>query len=171
MYYPLHYPHFFTATILEWKQLLKPDKFKEIIINSLRFLVQENKVQIFAFVIMTNHIHLIWRMQNDADKTKVQQSFMKFTAQKILQELRNNHPQVLLHFKVDAKDRKYQIWKRNALSIEIHSNEVMQQKMNYIHENPVKAGIVENAVQYKYSTALHYKSGEPVWDFVTKWGA
>ncbi len=169
MNYPIHYPHFFTATILEWKHLLKPDKFKEIIINSLKFLVKENRVEVYAFVIMNNHIHLIWRMHNDVAKANVQQSFMKFTAQKILQELRNNHEKVLVHFRVNAKDRKYQIWERNALSIEIHSNEVMKQKMNYIHQNPVKAGIVKNATAYKYSTALHYSSQEIIWDFVTKW--
>ena len=76
MQIPIHYPHFFTATILEWKHLLKPDKLKDIIVDSLRFLVNEKRIEVFAFVIMSNHIHLIWRMQNDVEKTKVQQSFM-----------------------------------------------------------------------------------------------
>jgi len=150
--------------------LLKPDKFKEIVVNSLRFLVKENGIEVFAFVIMNNHIHIIWRLQNDAAKAKVQQSFMKFTSQKILQELRNNHQKVLTHFRVDAKDRKYQIWERNSLSIEIHSDEVMKQKMNYIHQNPVKAGIVETETAYNYSSALHYLSEDIIWDFVSKWG-
>ena len=171
MQIPIHYPHFFTATILEWKHLLKPDKFKNIIVDSLRFLVNEKRIEVFAFVIMSNHIHLIWRMQNDVEKTKVQQSFMKYTAQKILQEIRNNHPKVLPYFWVGAKDRKYQIWERNALSIEIHSNEVMLQKLKYIHQNPVKAGLVSSEMEYKYSSALHYLSEVIIWDFITKWEA
>ncbi len=169
MQYPVHYPHFFTATILEWKHLLQQDKLKEIIINSLRFLVEKNRVEVFAFVIMSNHIHIIWRIQNDDEKVKVQHSFMKYTAQRILEELQNNHPKVLPYFYVGAKDRKYQIWERNALSIEIHSNDVMLQKMNYMHQNPVKAGVVGNELEYKYSSALHYKTDKAVWDFVTKW--
>ena len=169
MEFPIHYPYFFTATILEWKHLLKPDNLKEIVLSSLRYLVNENKVAIFAYVIMSNHIHLIWRMQNDVEKIKIQQSFMKYTAQKILQALRNDHPQVLSHFFVGAKDRKYQIWERNALSIEIHSNETMMQKLHYIHQNPVKAGLVINEIDYKYSSTLTYQSDKVVWDFVTKW--
>ena len=52
---------FYTATILEWKHLLKPDKYKQIIVNSLTFLVNEQRVKVFGFVIMSNHIHLIWQ--------------------------------------------------------------------------------------------------------------
>jgi putative transposase len=169
MEFPIHYPHFFTATILEWKHLLKLDKLKDIVTNSLQFLVTQNRVEVFAFVIMSNHIHVIWRMQNEQEKAKVQQSFMKYTAQKILQEIRNNHPKVLPYFWVGTKDRKYQIWERNALSIEIHSNEVMLQKLNYIHQNPVKAGLVIDEIDYVYSSALHYKSDDKIWEFVTKW--
>jgi REP element-mobilizing transposase RayT len=53
------YPQFFTATNLEWKKLLKPDRYKDIVISSLRFLVTDKRAKIFAFVIMENHIRLI----------------------------------------------------------------------------------------------------------------
>ncbi|HMK26158.1 MAG TPA: hypothetical protein VK483_09020 [Chitinophagaceae bacterium] len=55
------YPNYFTATNLEWKHLLKPDKYKNILIDSLRFLVKDKRIKLFAFVIMSNHIHLIWQ--------------------------------------------------------------------------------------------------------------
>ena len=57
------HPQFFTATILEWKKLLTPDKYKDIIIHSLTFLVNNNRMFIYGFVIMPNHIHLIWQMK------------------------------------------------------------------------------------------------------------
>jgi putative transposase len=75
-----YFPDFFTATILEWKLLLKPDKFKDIIIESLRFLVSNNRFLIYAFVIMHNHIHLIWQVSDVFKPTYVQHSFMKYTA-------------------------------------------------------------------------------------------
>jgi REP element-mobilizing transposase RayT len=101
------YPSFFTVTILEWKHLLKPDKYKNIIIDSLRFLVEDKRIKLFAFVIMSNHIHLIWQIRALLDPKAVQRDFLKFTAQKIKANLNKNHPAVLKYFRVDAKDREY----------------------------------------------------------------
>jgi putative transposase len=79
-------PQFFTATILEWKRLLKADKYKEIIISSLRFLVENKRVKVNAFIIMDNHIHLIWQMIGGMKPQQFQRDFMKYTAQKIKQD-------------------------------------------------------------------------------------
>ena len=96
------YPQYFTATNLDWQKLLKPDKYKDIIISSLRFLVNNKRVKVFAFVIMDNHIHLIWQMMPDNDPEAVQRDFLKYTAQRIKKNLMLNHPEVLEFFKVEA---------------------------------------------------------------------
>jgi REP element-mobilizing transposase RayT len=57
------YPNYLTSTILEWKHLLKPDKYKDIVISSLEFLVIERRIKVYGFVIMSNHIHVIWQVQ------------------------------------------------------------------------------------------------------------
>lgn len=101
------FPIIFTATIFEWKLLVKQEKFKDIVINSLEFLIKDNRVEIFGFVFMNNHIHLIWRVTNEQQPIKVQHSFMKYTSQMMIKEFRNNHPKRLEHFKVNANDRKY----------------------------------------------------------------
>jgi REP element-mobilizing transposase RayT len=167
MQFNQYYPDFYTATILEWKPLLKPDKFKDIIINSLRFLVDEKRINLYAFVIMNNHIHLIWQISDACKPQQVQQFFMKFTAQLILKELRNNHPQVLKLLQVNAKDRKYQFWERNALSISLFTKYAFLQKLNYIHNNPVKAGICELPEAYKYSSASFYINEDERWSFLS----
>ena len=92
------YPYFFTATVLEWKHLLQPDKFKDIIINSLIFMVENKRMKIFGFVIMSNHIHMIWHNLPPFNQSENQLSFMKFTAQMILKELWNSHNEVLKAF-------------------------------------------------------------------------
>ncbi|GAB3815663.1 hypothetical protein GCM10028895_10070 [Pontibacter rugosus] len=69
------YMAFFTATILEWKHLLKPDKYKDIILNSLRFLVENKRVKIHGFVLMPNHIHLLWKMEEPHKREDVQRDF------------------------------------------------------------------------------------------------
>ena len=159
---------FFTATVLEWKQLLKPDKYKDIIVESLKFLSEEKRVDVFAFTIMPNHFHLIWKIKAPHKLSDVQRDFLKFTSQQIKKDLEQNHPQVLEKFKVDAVDRKYQIWERNPLSIPIYSRAVMEQKLEYIHHNPVqdKWKLVDEAVNYKYSTMSFYERGESIFDFV-----
>ena len=162
-----YHPHFFTATILEWKKLLKPEKYKKIIIESLSFLVKENRVVIYAFVIMDNHMHIIWQMKNDETLEKLQGSLLRFTANKFKKDLEINHNNVLEMFKVNAKDRTFQFWERNSLSVDLFSQNVFFQKLEYIHQNPVKAGLCKFAEEYQYSSASFYEDGIDKFGFLT----
>ena len=168
---PLYHLQYFTATILDWQHLLKPDKYKDIIIQSLQFLVREKRVELNAFVIMSNHIHLIWQIQEGHKRENVQRDFLKYTSQIIKKDLQFNHQNVLKVFEVNAKDRKYQVWQRNLLSIDLWTKEVFIQKMEYIHNNPVTAGICIYPEQYKYSSAKFYETGEDEFGFLTHWDA
>lgn len=127
------YPQFFTTSIKGWYKLLEPDKYKDIIIDSLRFLVEDKRIKLFSFVIMADHIHLIWQMQPSIHPQHVQGDFLKYTAQKIKHDLQKNHPDLLTHFETDANDRTYNFWKRRALSIELRTDKVYQQNLDYIH--------------------------------------
>ena len=161
------YPHFFTATNLEWKKLLLRDKYKDIIIESMRFLVKEKRVIIYGFVIMYNHIHIIWQLQAGRKRGEVQRDFLKHTAQEIKKDMLINHADELKAYLVNAKDREYQFWERNALSIEIWSEKVLLEKLNYMHENPVRAGICRFPEDYKYTSAQFYSTGKDNWGFLT----
>lgn len=79
-----------------------------MVIGSLRFMVQQKRIILFAFVIMDNHIPLVWQMQSGIKSDDVQRDFLKYTAQKIKRDLQLNHPKVPERFKVKAKDRRYQ---------------------------------------------------------------
>jgi putative transposase len=159
MNYPTFWSQFYTATILEWKPLLKQDKYKDVVIESLRFLVNEKRIKLYAFVIMSNHIHLIWQPQGEFTPDDIQHSLMSFTAHKVKSDLQQNHPQVLSHFKVEAKDRDYQFWERNSLGIDLFTEDVFIQKLDYIHMNPVKAGLCNLPEAYYYSSAKFYECG------------
>jgi putative transposase len=162
---------FFTATILSWKKLLAPDKYKEIIINSLRFLVQEKRILVYGFVLMPNHIHILWKMQEPHLRENVQRDFLKFTAQQIKIDLKKNHLAVLAEFKSTQNDRHYQIWERNPLSIYCYSLEMVQQKLNYIHQNPVqpKWNLAELPENYYYSSASYYFCNQSDFEFITNY--
>jgi putative transposase len=86
--------------------------------------VEDKRIKLYAFVIMPNHLHLIWQMQPLIHPMHVQRDFLKYPAQHKRHDLIHHHPAVLKHFKVDAADRKYQLWERNPLSIELRTDKV-----------------------------------------------
>ena len=139
--YPEDWPQFFTATIRGWKPLLESNAHKDIIIQSLQFLVANKMISLNAFVIMKNHLHLIWQAMHGHTLKNIQLSFLRFTAQKIKFDLIENNPVMLEDYKVNSTDREYNFWKRRSLGVELFSPHVLHQKMDYIHNNPVKAGI------------------------------
>ena len=164
-----NFPQFFTSTILEWKQLLLNDSYKDIIIDSLRFLVRQQRVIVYGFVIMPNHVHIIWQIQPGHKREDVQRDFMKYTAQMMLRLMMKIDPAQVADFHVNAVDRKYQFWERNALSIDLYNRKTLQQKMQYIHNNPVQESwrLCTIPEEYKYSSALYYEMGADNWGFIT----
>lgn len=161
---------FFHTDNFRMEKLLQPDKYKDIIIGSLKYLASHNKISVYAFVIMPNHIHIIWKIL-DQNYANVQRDFLKFTAQMIKSDLQQNHPEVLKLFYVNAKDRAYQIWERNPLSVEIINKSVSEQKVNYIHNNPLaeKWKLANEPQNYKYSSAKFYFEGFDEFEILTNY--
>ena len=165
--------YFFTATILNWKPILVQDSYKQIILESLRYLVTQERIILYGFVIMPNHIHLIWQMNTGQKRSDVQRDFLKFTGQQILKDLRTNKPDRYKSFEVNLKDRKHQIWQRNPLSIELYSREVIEQKLDYIHHNPVqgKWNLIDDFTEYTYSSASFYETNRNSFEFLSHYMA
>ena len=157
--YPTEWPQYFTASIRNWLPLLATDKYKNIIIDSLHFMVENKRIELNAFAVMDNHIHLIWQPLPGQSLSSIQLSFMKFTAQQIKFALAIDNPVLLELCKVNKTDREYQIWKRKPLSIELSSEKVFLQKLEYIHYNPVKADMCNYPEDYHFSSALFYENG------------
>ncbi|MCX6314022.1 MAG: transposase [Sphingobacteriales bacterium] len=165
--YPEFWPQFYTATINKWKHLLNNNECKEIIIDSLRFLVKEKRVVIYSFVIMSNHIHIIWQALSGHTPSAIQSSFMKYTSHQILEYLQKTNHELLVSLIVNKGNRNYQVWKREALSIELRSSAVFNQKLDYIHSNPLRAGLCLQNEDYHYSSAKFYNGGEDVFKILT----
>ena len=163
------FQYFFTATILNWELILTEDKYKKIIIDSLAHLVKKKLIIVNAFVIMPNHIHLLWRICSPGHPDKIQQSFMKFTAQIILEDLKRNKNPILDKLQVNASDRQYQVWERNPLPVKMYDDEIMFQKMKYIHYNPCqeKWKLAVKPEDYLFSSAAFYYHHDKTWNFLT----
>mgnify|MGYP000330207881 CR=1 FL=1 len=161
------YAQFTTITALNWKPILRDKNHKDIIINSLRYLAENKRIYLYAFVIMDNHFHVIWHMRPPHTLPMIKRDFLKFTAQHLKRNLQINQPEFLKEFEVNHADRKYQIWQRDSLSIPVFSPAIFDQKINYIHQNPVKAGLVDVPWNYYYSSGSFYFRGKSDFDFLT----
>jgi len=153
--YTVYAAQYFTATIYEWQAVLADDSHNDIIID----LVNDKRIELNAFVIMSNHIHLIWQALTGFTPSGVQASFMKYTAQQIKRSLAKDNSDMLTGLKVNKYDREYQIWKREPLGIELLNESMFKQKLEYIHYNPVRAGICAVPEEYYYSSARFYYHG------------
>lgn len=167
MSYAKDYAQFVTITCLGWKPVLANAKAKEIIVNSLKYLNKLNRIDVFAFCIMDNHLHLIWQLLKENKREDVQRDFLKYTSQRTLKHLRATNPAFVSQLYVNASDRKFQVWERNSLSIPLYSEYFFIQKLQYIHENPVTAGLCKFPEEYHYSSARFYDTGETTFDFLS----
>lgn len=161
--------YFCTSTIYEWKHLLKPHKYKQIITDSLSNLCTRGKIKVYAFVILDNHIHLLWEMLTMNGKEMPHASFQKFTAKAIQKDLGIYHPDMLQLFFVNEKERNYRFWQRDPLAVRIFSKAMAEQKLNYIHMNPLQShwDLVGRPEDYPYSSANYYENDGPDFGFLT----
>ena len=136
-----------------------------MVIESFRFVVNNKRATIWAFVIMDNHIHLIWQILAPYTLPNVRRDMLKFISQTIKNDLvKKGEYHILENFIVSKSDRHMQIWQRNPMSISILFEPTLQQKLNYIHRNLLKKG--KDDINYKYSSASFYATGIRNWDFL-----
>ena len=164
-----HHTQFTTITNLNWLPLLQNEYHKKIIIEALQNRVAKEQVTIYAFVLMPNHMHFIWQLHDGIIREDFQRDFLKFTARSILCFMRMNDDPLLLQLEVKAPDRKFQVWERNSLSIDIYSERVLIQKLNYVHTNPVhlKWKLADLPENYQYSSARFYETGVDEFSMLT----
>ena len=153
--------YFWTATINNWNRLLDEDKLKEIIISSLQYLVKNNKIEVYAFVIMPNHVHFIWQLMRMNGKEKHHTSFLKYTAHSFEKYLKSSDPEMLKIYKTNASNKQYEFWQRDSYAFELLKKETINQKMEYIHFNPISGiwNLCNVPSEYIFSSAAFYETG------------
>ena len=162
-----HYAYFITWTLVDWLHLLDKDLYRQIVLDSLNYLRLEKKTQFNAFVIMTSHIHAILWPEIGINFSDITRDFKHFTSRKISKEAeKQNATEVLKIFKKARSENraqdvsKYQVWQEGSHPEAIFTEKFARQKMDYIHMNPVKAGLVGTADEWPYSSARAYLFGE-----------
>ena len=164
-------PHFLTCTTIRWIPIFTRVETVEIVLRSLRFLQTEERLLIFGYVVLENHLHLI---ASGRELGKAIGSFKSYTARRIIdlldeKKVRPLLQQLAFHKARHKADRNYQLWQEGSHPQRIHSRDMMRQKLEYIHQNPVKRGYVDEAVHWRCSSARNYAGMEGLLDVVTDW--
>ncbi|MCF7845746.1 MAG: hypothetical protein K9L85_00765 [Candidatus Peribacteraceae bacterium] len=153
-------PHFLTMTIVEWLPVFRNQKYFEIITHSLEFCRKNKGLKIHTYVILDNHLHLIASGKNLANTIK---EFKSFTAREIVDNLQKDKKAEILeklafHKKSYKQDSEHQVWQEGSHPQLVVSDDMLDQKIDYIHLNPVKRGLVTDSEDWVYSSAKNYAS-------------
>ena len=162
------FPHHITCTVKDWYPLFMNPEIVGIIYSSLKFL-QKEKLNIYAYVIMENHLHLI--AKSEILQTQIQR-FKSYTATEILTYLKNySHSQLLHNFKYVNKltHSKHKLWEEGFHPKMIENVDIMSEKIKYIHENPVRRGYIDNPADWRYSSARNYEGQPGLLDVIIDW--
>ncbi|MGZ5283917.1 MAG: REP-associated tyrosine transposase [Bacteroidia bacterium] len=153
--------YFLTCTVVGWINIFTRNRYSDLLIDSFKFCMDKKGLQIFAYVIMPNHIHFIARQENNK-LADVLRDFKSFTAKQILQSVENevgeSSREWLLHmfsyFARHNKQNSHQMfWQKTNHPVELTTPQIFDQKMAYIHNNPVRSGLVTNAESWYYSSS------------------
>jgi REP element-mobilizing transposase RayT len=145
-------PHFITATVVDWIDVFTRKKYRDTAIDCLDYCITNKAMVLYGYVIMSNHIHLIVQ-SSDGKLSDLIRDFKKFIATKILEEIQiepeSRREWMLERFKLatesHSRNKNYQFWHYGNHPEEVYTNQFMWSKLDYIHLNPVRAGIVEKA--------------------------
>jgi putative transposase len=156
--------YFVTFTVVEWVDIFTRSRYADIVLNSLKHCIDEKELQLHAYVIMSNHVHLIISRKGKETISDIVRDFKKFTTSQIIKSIKEEPESrrnwLLWIFssagKRNPNNKNHQLWQQESHPEELITHEFMMQKLNYLHENPVRANIVYKAEDYKHSSAAAY---------------
>lgn len=166
--YKIHNPdgiYFISFATVGWIDVFTRRVYKDILVDSLHFCQQEKGLILYAWCIMSSHVHLIVSAKEGNDLAGIIRDMKKYTSNQLIKAIQEHSEEsrkewMLAIFKKAGNDNSnnkiFQFWRQDNRPIEIYSNAVIDQKLDYLHNNPVKEGVVENAEDYLYSSARDY---------------
>lgn len=156
-------PYFLTCTVVRWVDVFTRKDYRDIVVDSLNYCVENKRLKIYAWIIMSNHIHLVCQVDEPFRMSDVLRDFKKHTSKEIvkgIQEIPESRREWLLDkFSFEARRTGraefFKLWTDDNHAIDLTHIDIFQ-KIHYVHENPVKAGLVEFPDHYLYSSAKDY---------------
>ena len=167
--------HFITFAVVEWIDVFTRKAYADIVLDSLRFCISNKALKVHAWCIMSNHVHLICSAVN-GNLSDILRDFKKFTSKAIIKSIEENKLEsrknclprsewrgMLWLLKKagekNSRNNNYQFWRQDNHPVWLETISYTLEKLHYLHNNPVKAGIVDKAEEYLLSSARDYHFG------------
>ncbi len=158
------YPYFLTMTVVDWVDLFSRPVYKHLMVDSLNYCVGNKGLELYAWCLMSNHLHLIAGMREEGSISDFLRDFKKFTSKALIRAIQENPESrrdwMLNRFwyagKNKPKIKYFKVWQDGNDAQQIESNAYLDEKLNYLHNNPVKAELVARPEDYLYSSARDY---------------
>ena len=165
--YKFHNPdgiYFINLTITDWVDLFTKPEYSNIVLNSLKFCQENKGLVLHAWCIMPSHLHLIVSRNGNKSLSEIIRDFKRFTSIEIVKNINKSNDSrknwMIDRFKVSAEKIKrvqhFKVWQDGNHPVEFDSNELLDQRLEYTHQNPVKSFFVWEAEDYVYSSAIDY---------------
>ena len=170
--YKFHDPdgtYFVTFSVVGWVDVFTRNEYRNIMIDSFSFCTTKKGLIIHAWVIMTNHVHMIISRKGTIPLEHIMRDMKKFTSVEIINTIENSRTEsrkewmikiFTTYGKANSNNVKFQFWQQDNHPIELTSNIEIEQKLDYIHENPVEHGFTNSSICYDWSSAIDYSGGK-----------
>ena len=161
--------HFLTWSVVEWIDALTRNEYKDIIVKSLQYCIDNKGLVLHGWIIMSNHVHLIGSAKINFTLSDILRDLKKYTSKKIFNAIKENSKESRREWMVymferagkrNCNNKDFQFWQQDNHPVELSNPEMLKQKMKYLHENPVRAGIVFEPQHYVYSSAVDYYTNQ-----------
>lgn len=161
--------YFVTFTVVYWLDVFIRQEYKNIFLESLKYCQKEKGLMVGAWCIMTSHIHLAIASGGVAKLEDIIRDLKSYTSRHIRKYMTNNPQESRRDWlmwmmeragKKKSNNKDFQFWQQHNHPIELSTNEILQQRVDYIHNNPVEAGFVAQPSDWLFSSASDYE-GNP----------
>ncbi len=161
-------PYFITFSVVYWVDVFSRNEYRNIFCDSVAYCQEKKGLELYGWVLMTNHVHMIIGSKGENEISDIVRDLKKYTSVHIVRAIEQNNQESRRDWMLrlfghaagkSPKHDKYMFWQQEYHPIVLDDHEIYQQKLDYIHTNPVRAGIVFEPHHYMYSSAIDYAGG------------
>lgn len=164
--------YFVSFATVYWVDLFVRPEYNELLLESLKYCQNEKGLEVYGWCVMTSHVHLIIGTK-DKPLQDILRDFKSYTSRKLKNEI-DQHPSESRREWIkwmmkragskNGNNKEWQLWQQHNHPIELNTNELLEQKLDYLHNNPVESGFVSESYHWKYSSAIDYSGGKGLID-------